>query len=202
MTVATNSAEGGSNGTTVTTGNSGGASGDAFDLVTIGTTGAITFDNAFAHAGSLAVNVTSGGTGAISYVEWSTAFNGGSSVVQVWFRAYVYITAKPANDVILFMWRNTGDGVLASVQLVGASGAPTVNIHSWNNVVQVGTGAQAVAVNSTVRFDDVAVSTTGYLGPLSTGYTSTVTDPAGLSDSASTIVTSPVLWAYGVRMGT
>ena len=37
MTQLLNSAEGGSNGTTVTTGNSGGTSGNAFDSVLIGT---------------------------------------------------------------------------------------------------------------------------------------------------------------------
>src|SRR5436190_10712109 len=49
-----NTAEGGSNGTTVTVGNSGGASGDPFDIVSIGGSSAIVFDNAHVHDGSLA----------------------------------------------------------------------------------------------------------------------------------------------------
>jgi hypothetical protein len=53
MVARTNSAEGGTNGTGVTTGNSGGASGTAWELVNLGTGGAIAFSNVTPKEGSL-----------------------------------------------------------------------------------------------------------------------------------------------------
>ena len=91
MTKLLNNAEGGTNGTTVTTGNSGGSSGNAFDAVTIGGSDTLTFDNAHAAHGSLSYNFTSGSASAVVLV-WSTSLTG-SSLTQVWWRAYYYATS-------------------------------------------------------------------------------------------------------------
>ena len=91
MTKLLNNAEGGTNGTTVTTGNSGGSSGDAFDVVTIGASDTLTFDNAHAAHGSLSYKFISGSTSAVVLV-WSTSLTG-SSLTQVWWRAYYYATS-------------------------------------------------------------------------------------------------------------
>jgi hypothetical protein len=93
MTKLINNAEGGSNTTTVTTANSGGSSGSAFDVVTIGSGAALTFDNAHAAHGALSYKFVASSSGSV-VSAWTTSLTG-SSVTQVWFRTYVYITANP-----------------------------------------------------------------------------------------------------------
>lgn len=56
-----NDAEGGTNGTTVTTSNSGGASGDAFSAISIGSGNTFTFDNTWSFDGSLSYKLTQAG---------------------------------------------------------------------------------------------------------------------------------------------
>lgn len=92
MTKLINSAEGGTSGTTVTTGNSGSSSGNAFDALTIGTSATLTFDSTHAAHGGLAYKFTTPVSDTNSIVEWTTSLTG-SSLSQVWFRAYCYITA-------------------------------------------------------------------------------------------------------------
>lgn len=101
MTVLTNSAEGGTSGTTVTTGNSGGASGNAFQSVTISGTGAgLTFDNTHSGAhGSLAYKLTFGSSSSVVAEQWNTSMGTQS---QVWFRLYLYFTGFPAANVGLW----------------------------------------------------------------------------------------------------
>ena len=90
MTKLVNNAEGGSSTTTVTTGNSGGSSGSAFDVVTIGTSAALTFDTTHIAHGSLSYKFVASSSGSV-VCAWSTSLTG-SSLTQVWFRAYVYTT--------------------------------------------------------------------------------------------------------------
>src|SRR5215467_10547633 len=92
MTSLVNSAEGGTNGTTVSTGNSGGASGNAFDAL-LTTNATVAYDNAHAHSGALSVKFATAGTAANWAVEWTTSMG---TLSQVWFRLYVYFTANPA----------------------------------------------------------------------------------------------------------
>ena len=68
-----NTFEGGTNGTAITTANSGGASGDAFDAVPNGTGITVTYDNAWKLNGSLSGKIvqTSTGTGLFKY-SWAT----------------------------------------------------------------------------------------------------------------------------------
>ena len=94
----TNTAEGGSNTTTVTVGNSGGGSGSAFDQVTIGTSSTVTFSSTQAVHGSLAYNFTSSGTSAASLVQWIASVTAGTT----WYaRIYVYLPALPATTLRL-----------------------------------------------------------------------------------------------------
>ncbi len=69
MTVWTNSAEGGTNAATVTTGNSGGASGTAFTTVTSTAPSSVTFDNTHARD-TLAIKVDGQSSGEASF-RWS-----------------------------------------------------------------------------------------------------------------------------------
>src|SRR5690242_18849335 len=85
-----NTFEGGTNGTTITTANSGGASGDAFSAGTIGAAGTLKFDNTHSRD-SLAVKIANASS-QVSQVEWRSL---GGLTGNVYFRAYIYITALP-----------------------------------------------------------------------------------------------------------
>ncbi len=78
MAIYVNTAEGGSNGTTVTIANSGGASGNAFDQVTAG----ITYSSSAATRGSLGFATSTAST---QYVRWSI------TDTQVLLRSYIRI---------------------------------------------------------------------------------------------------------------
>lgn len=71
-----NAFEGGSDGTTITTGNSGGASGDAFTSVGIGATHALTYENSPALSEGLCAVITPGVTSAFTEVEWDSTVVG------------------------------------------------------------------------------------------------------------------------------
>ena len=73
-----NSFEGGTSGSTITTGNSGGSSGDAFGFVSIVSGGSATYITT-AYRGSLAGQFASGSTAGITYCEYTTAVGGSSS---------------------------------------------------------------------------------------------------------------------------
>lgn len=105
MTVLLNSFEGGTSGVTVSAANSGGASGNAFDVVTIGTGGTFAFSSAHAAHGSLSASVGTGGTAAATYVTWSTSIG---TPAQVWFRMYLYFPSLPSAATRLFTVLNTG----------------------------------------------------------------------------------------------
>jgi hypothetical protein len=86
MTVAlSNSFEGGTNGTAITTGNSGGASGDAFSSVQT-SLGVPKFSNAHAHGGSMAMAIAQGASwDSFPLVIWSM------NEPTVYVRMYVWI---------------------------------------------------------------------------------------------------------------
>lgn len=141
--MVTNNAEGGSNGTAVTTANSGGASGTAFDSLGSGTGSAITFDNAHAAHKSLSYKIVTGTSTVNSFVTWSTSLTG-ASATQVWFRAYIYLTARAAGSVRVIGLRSgsttranialdtTGHVLLlnAAGSILNTSGA-TVPLNQW-----------------------------------------------------------------------
>jgi hypothetical protein len=93
-----NNAEGGSNGTQVTTANSGGASGTAFDSMGTGTAATLTFDNTHVAHKALAYKVLAGSPAANTFATWTTALTG-STVTEAWFRVYLYFTANPGSTL-------------------------------------------------------------------------------------------------------
>jgi len=106
---AANTAEGGSNGTTITTGNSGGGSGSAWDTVTIDASALAVFDNGAAMHGSLANKLTGSGSGGVR-LEWN------STQTTIYGRAYCYISAFPAGTTNIIDARN-GAAEAASIRL-------------------------------------------------------------------------------------
>lgn len=102
----TNSAEGGTNGTTVSTGNSGGASGTAFDAVTVGASTTVAYDSGNPGHGSLAIKMDAASGSAGGYVAWQSGSVGTRPVV--WFRLCVKVTSTPAADTPLVSFYGGG----------------------------------------------------------------------------------------------
>lgn len=90
MPTLANSAEGGVEDATVTTGNSGGVSGDAFDVVSIAGAGAITYDNEHCR-GTRAFKVT-GDTANAIYLTYTSSLG---TVAEAWGRTYLWLPANP-----------------------------------------------------------------------------------------------------------
>jgi hypothetical protein len=133
MPLLLNSAEGGTNGTTVTTGNSGGNSGTAFDAVSIGSGAALTYDSTRSAHGNLSYNFSTGVTAVLSNVQWTTIIGGFQP--QIWFRAYSLFTSVPAATQRIFTSTNGSTGAAIFVVLTtghiqcrtGAAGTQTLN---------------------------------------------------------------------------
>jgi hypothetical protein len=137
LTDLTNSAEGGSSGTTLTTGNSGGTSGSAFDIVTPGSGATLAFDNAQAAHGSLSYKVATSATSASNVFGWSTSI--GSSATM-WFRAYLYMTGLLAADtrLVRFFTGTTTDAAVwisASTGILRFVNSAATNIFFMTNAV-------------------------------------------------------------------
>jgi hypothetical protein len=108
-----NSFEGGTSGTTITTGNSGGASGNAFDSIAIGTSCTCAFSALSVH-GSFSMSVSTAGTAAQTYAQWSTALG---SQTALFGRSLIYLTGAPASNEVITQFLNTST-VLSNLRLL------------------------------------------------------------------------------------
>lgn len=124
----TNSFEGGTNASTVTTGNSGGNSGNAFDVVNIGASATIIFSSTEAAHGTLSGKYTQPSSAVIIYTGWTTSLTA-SSIPTVYYRAYVYLPTLPP-VTLRFIQPYDGSSVCAGIA-VSSSGKV---------VVEAGTG--------------------------------------------------------------
>lgn len=214
------SAEGGSNGTGITTGNSGGGSGDAFESVSAGAGATLTYDNTHAR-GTLAAKLATGGSAADCSLNYQAKIG---AQTQVWYRAYVYMTANPPSNHRLFDAWDSGSGQLCfAVYLTSTGKLQSVNtgggqiqimtgncpLNAWFRVeamiigsatvgqievkrfdsadsatetekitsaanqntrgsmnnFRFGASGDPLPASRTIWFDDLGISTTGYLGP-------------------------------------
>jgi hypothetical protein len=119
VTLLTNSAEGITpSGTTVTTANSGGASGNAFDVVTVTSSGqTCASDSARSAHGALSIQLATGATAAGTFVRWNTSMG---TQTTIWFRVYAYYTANPASNIRI--WNATASGTSCGSVLVSTTG--------------------------------------------------------------------------------
>jgi hypothetical protein len=198
VTTLVNSAEGGSSGTTVTTGNSGGASGNAWDVVGIGTGDSLTFDSTYAAHGLLSYKISTGSSANPCDVQWSSSLTG-SSVGEIWFRAYLYFTANPASAIKLIV-ANVSGTQAAALQLL------TTGQLRWLNTsgATILTTTNSIPLNQWCRIEGFIVgsSTVGqvsvslYDTPDSGTATETETSAATQNtDGAMTLI------RYGVDVG-
>lgn len=142
MTLVTNNFEGGSDGTTITTGNSGGASGTAFDGVSrdaTGTPGVVAFSNVQARAGALSGRFQVGSVTAITAANWSTARG---TITDDFVRAYFYLTSSFTLNMGVIKWYSAALANYGSI-LWGGAGANKLSI--LNNV-----GASIAGPSTTV----------------------------------------------------
>lgn len=99
MAATSNTFEGLSNGTGITTGNSGGASGDAFDLMTLGSGATATADNTHAAHGVVSMKLATGGSAADCAAEWTTKIGTQTTIFN---RMYLWIPSNPGTNHRLF----------------------------------------------------------------------------------------------------
>lgn len=141
-----NSAEGGTNGVTVTQGvggNSGGFSGDYFDGVTIAGASALTFDNT--HARELLSYKIAPASNQANYLQWDTQMG---TVTTVYGRFYIWLDVSPANSPILAFRSGAGQAARLVVNPAG-----TINWKDAANVDIAGTTTAALTVSQWYRFE-------------------------------------------------
>lgn len=120
----TNSFEGGTSATTITTANSGGTSGNAFDTVNIGASATLAFSNTEAAHGVLSGKFTEPGTAVSCYLAWGTSLTS-SSISTVYYRAYVYLPTLPTVTNMRLISPFDGTSVCAGIA-VNTSGKVVV----------------------------------------------------------------------------
>ena len=130
-----NTAEGGTSGTTVTTGNSGGGSGDAFSAITgPGTAGIIEFTNVQKAHGNLGYRYATRGTSEAVYFAWD---NGTGVTGTTFGRLYVRYDNINAGTKLVH-WRPSSTGLaLGYIQL---SSAGVVQLRDGTDATTVWTG--------------------------------------------------------------
>src|SRR6266702_3090039 len=154
----TNTAEGGSNGTTVLTSNSGGASGDAFDSVTAPPVDAVlAFDNTHAALGTLAYKFQIGATSTQLFLQWLAAFSASNvSYAKISFNSYW--TANPAASAYQLHVASAAAAQVCGVR-INTSGQLIIVNQAGSTI---GTMTSAVPLNAWFRVEvDVALDSTG-----------------------------------------
>lgn len=141
-----NTLEGGTPGTAVSTANSGGASGDAFNSLS----GTTVFDNAFAHQGALSLKVSSN-AGIALLAGWDWLATAGYRQTVYW-RGYLYLTAYPTEQQSLMQVTHSVNN--HSLKL-STTGILTMGTGSGGNA-----GTVPVALNQWVRLEGVEASGT------------------------------------------
>lgn len=148
MTTLTNSCEGGTPTSAVTTGNSGGASGNAFQRVEDDSP---VIYSATAFHGSVGIECSGA---ADAYVGWDSGIGGTSATL--WGRAYFRLAAIPASNVNLFRMLSSTNTIMGTIRInstgaiaqlyatgtLGGTTSATLSVDTWYRVEwQVTAGA-------------------------------------------------------------
>lgn len=154
MVARVNSAEGGTSGATVTTGNSGGTSGDAWDEVSIPAGTTLTYQTAAAYKGSRGYRVTTGTTsGHGADMRWALA---GWPLVRQ--RFYIRFSALPGYESQVAYVSSPSGSLLARV-MVTSTGKLSV-FNAWFS--RLWTSTNSLAVNTWYRIEFIVVPGTTY----------------------------------------
>jgi hypothetical protein len=148
-----NTLEGGSNGTTLSTANMGGASGDAPQTVTIGASVGFTFDSSQFMHGSLCMKTVQPNPSAACYALWSGF---GSLTTGVYHRQYFYFPVAPAATIGLHSFVNSANG---NIGLIGVTSTKHVAAYNAAGTVVAGsTGTATIAANTWYRLESFWVA--------------------------------------------
>jgi len=156
----TNSAEGGTNTTTASTGNSGGASGNAWDGINIPANTTLTYSSTQAMHGTLSYHFTSATT-ASNFLRWDSQITAATTTTTLYARAYCYFNGTPPTMSRFIQFNDAsatflgGVGVKASGQFALRDSAAAL----------VGSTTMSVPVSQWFRVELMLVSnaTTGQL---------------------------------------
>jgi hypothetical protein len=138
-----NNAEGGSNGTAVTTGNSGGVSGDAWTSVAAGTGNTVTFDSSTVAHGSLSYKAVIGTTN--TCILQKTVTGTGRYVMEFGFR---FSTVPTAGGTRFFEIRNS-TGAMGSLGILPTTGTVRAYNAAGSNIAA--SESSALSVNTWYR---------------------------------------------------
>lgn len=148
MTTWVNGAEGGSNGTPVTTGNSGGASGDAWDSIVVNTGSTVNFATAAAAHGSLGYRHTPA-SGQNCYRKKTIV--AGATVTH---RFYYYYLAAPAAETSIARMLGNSAGTQVASLAINTSGTLRIR-DTGNNSTVSGSNSigSAMTAGTRMRFE-------------------------------------------------
>lgn len=180
MADLSNGFEGGTSGTTITTGNSGGTSGDAFNTVSIGTGATLAFDNTVSAHGTQSMEIATGTNSTSVYGAWTEA-----SPSVLYARAYIYATAAPAANTniirilsagtIITSIRLNSTGKVAFLYSSGTLGGTSTNSFPLNQFFRleaqfdIGAGNIAIRLYFGTNFDDTVITETISVTGVTTG---------------------------------
>lgn len=152
---ACNTAEGGTNGTTVTTGNSGGASGTAFGEVVLGT-GTVTYSTEQVHSGAYSIKIVSG-SGSAARVRHTVPL--AANIFRLSATAYAYLTGYPTAAKQWLYFSNYSSNI-ANLGM-NSAGRPILQ----DGTATQNTGTSSLPLNTWLRLEVTvivgATSTTG-----------------------------------------
>lgn len=147
--VLTNSFEGGTNGTAISTTNSGGTH-DAFDHLG-GSFSLPTYSTAAAIHGSLGASTPLNGNSTTT-LQWKESFNGFNSSSTPWYsRDYVKLATLPS--VLLYLESFQDSSVPQEVWAVHVNTAGKLCLRDRLNAVTLATSAGTIAINTPFRYE-------------------------------------------------
>ena len=174
----------GSNAASVSTVNSGGALGSPFDLITITSTGTVTYDTSTKADGSASIKASAQGSSA--YVGWSASSLGIQN--DIYSRMYFRFTSYPSAGAAIMRFASSGtttatvnianNGQLRVRNSAGtllASGTTTIPLNQWIRLeVHVAPSASNATINIRLYLQADATSINETLNVTNTPLTSTV----------------------------
>lgn len=203
-----NTGEGGTNGTAITAATqTGGASGNAFDAMSLGTSGAMAFDNAHpAHGANMGYKITQPATLTTIYTSWTTSLGTLSTNQTLYGRVYYWASVISGTSIRLF---NAYNG---TTLLGGLSLASGTNALQWRSSADasVGVNGTNIPINTLVRIEFQMTGIGGgatALGGTANWYTgdsaTTANTASTLSGAAGgTLAPNGIRWMAGVASGT
>jgi hypothetical protein len=197
--IATNTFEGGTNGTGITAANSGGTSGTAFSTVSTVTGGTLAYSNAHVAKGSMAMSFATTTTSGTSYGQWSSGVIG--TQTTLYGRAYVYLTGSPTSDDNIIAFQGGSNSFAGGIMIASSrqlriqnntfgqvSGGPTMPTGQWFRLEWKIVCGAAGSASFTLNY---------YATPDGLTPTNTLTDTAGGYGSGGSINQVQVGWSGG-----